>query len=181
MAWWPCYQNSFLNSYQGDFDAFLQYFAENKLDARLVLYQACTDGYLDIVQWLVKEHKVNIHDNNDVAFRWACGNGHIQIAKWLVANHAVDVHSHNEAAFRYACTSRQMQVIAWFEQELNSSMRYFFHNRHPYIINHAPIPDWQHRDVLGCSILYQDDFDEKAIIDKLATIRSVKSARSAKI
>ena len=119
MVWWPCDHNSFLNSYQGDFDEFLQYFAENKPGARLVLYQACTDGYLDIVQWLVEERKVNIHDNNDVALRWACGNGHIQIAKWLVDDIGMNIHAEDEFIFIDACKNGDIEIAKWLVDVYN--------------------------------------------------------------
>ena len=143
--------------------------------------KACSHDQLEIAKWLAEEHAVDVNVNSKITFQNACFGGYLEIAKWLVEDHAVDVHADNEAAFGYACKYGKKNIISWFEQELGSSMRYFCHNRQAYIINHEPIPGWHHRDVLGCPILYQDDFDETAIIDKLATIRSVKSARSAKI
>ena len=147
----------------------------------LAFQDACGSGHFEIIKWLAKDNAVDVHANNEEGFQNACYGGHHKLAKWLFKNYAVDVHANDEAAFYDVCMYGIKELISWFEQDLSSTMRYFCHNRVPYIINHDPMPYWQHRELLGCSIVYKGEFNERAVTDKLATIRIIKSAYSAKI
>ena len=47
-------------------------------------------GYFKIAKWLVNLSiqknfiPINIHAQNEYAFRWSCEKGYLEIAKWLV-------------------------------------------------------------------------------------------------
>ena len=44
------------------------------------------NGHLQVAQWLYSldtDNPINIHIENEYAFRWACDNGHLQVAQWL--------------------------------------------------------------------------------------------------
>ena len=151
------------------------------IESKIILKNACYNGCLRIAKWIVKDYGVDVHFDDEYLLRNACWKGHLKIAKWLVENHAVDVHANNEAAFHYACRGYYKNVIEWFEQDLGSDMRYICHNGTPYIINHEPIPDWQHCELLGCPIAYRGIFNKRAITSKMKKFRIAKSARSAKI
>ena len=128
-------------------------------------------GYnIEIAKWLVAEYAVDVHADNNAVFQTACDRGCFEIAEWLVAEHAVDIHANNEMAFCTACyrsycessmniseyqqydVTGYEKIIKWFEQELSQDMHYFCHNYRPYIINHAPIPEWQHCMILDCPV-----------------------------
>ena len=46
--------------------------------------EACKFGNLNLAQGLYKTHQIDIHADDEYAFRWSCENGHIEIAKWLL-------------------------------------------------------------------------------------------------
>jgi hypothetical protein len=43
--------------------------------------EACKSGQLEEAKQLVQDHQVDVHANNELAFRYACENRHIDIAK----------------------------------------------------------------------------------------------------
>ena len=53
--------------------------------------------------------RVDIHVDNEYAFRWACDNGHIEIVKLLLSDEVtnkfgkVNIHVDNEYTFYWAC------------------------------------------------------------------------------
>ena len=53
--------------------------------------------------------RVDIHADNECAFRWACYNGHIEIVRLLLSDEVtnkfgkIDIHANNEYAFHWAC------------------------------------------------------------------------------
>jgi diacylglycerol kinase len=60
-------------------------------------------GHLEIAKWLYSLGGVDIHAENEDAFRNACLNGYLEIAKWLYSFGGVDIHAKNEYAFRITC------------------------------------------------------------------------------
>ena len=145
-----------------------------RISHNMICIQAvCWNGLEDIAELLLTNCLKKDGQDIKLAFRKAIRNNHVLVAKWLVAK--------NEAIFLHACANNRKNIVAWFEQDFASNSRYFYHKHQPYIINHAPIPGWRHRKLLGCPIAYRGKFDEKAVLAKIATIHSFKSARSAKI
>ena len=57
---------------------------------------------------------INVHADNDSAFRVACEGGHLETAKWLVGSCGpVDVHAYNDNAFRVACGRGHLETARW--------------------------------------------------------------------
>ena len=64
---------------------------------------SCRNGHINIAQWLyelsIKNNQpINIHVNNEEAFRLSCTNGHINVAQWLYElsiqnNQPIDIHA----------------------------------------------------------------------------------------
>ena len=63
---------------------------------------SCLNGHIEIAKWLYSFGGVNIHANNDDAFRWSCDNGNIEIAKWLYSLGGVNIHANNDYVFKYS-------------------------------------------------------------------------------
>ena len=46
---------------------------------------ACRRGNMAVCNYLInKFNDIDIHEDDDAAFRYSCENGHLEIAKWLV-------------------------------------------------------------------------------------------------
>ena len=47
------------------------------------------NGHLEVAKFLISlengHGKINIHAENEYAFRWACQNGHLEVAKFLLS------------------------------------------------------------------------------------------------
>jgi len=56
---------------------------------------------------------VNIHANDESAFRWSCGNGHMDVAKWLVSLGGVNINVFDGIAFQLSCKNGHLDVAKW--------------------------------------------------------------------
>ena len=68
---------------------------------------------MDVAKWLISLGSVNIHANDEYAFRESCRNGHMDVAKWLISLGGVNIHANNEYAFRGACGNGHMDIAKW--------------------------------------------------------------------
>ncbi len=140
---------------------------------------ACGNGQIEIAKWLVRNHPVNVHLNDEWAFKSACRNGHIEIAKWLLYDYQVDVRANNNTPFKWACEGKATKIIEWFVNEYKYSQSpYYYHNQTAYILNQEPLKEWKSCIILGYSVAYRGELDEPAVIAYMATLKRPKSARS---
>ncbi len=109
---------------------------------------ACKNGHIEIAKWLVHDHLVNVHEDNEFAFGWACNYRQDKIINWFVEK------------YRY------------------NQSPYYYRNKTAYILNHEPLKNWQSCTILECPIIYYGELDEQAVIAFMATLRRPKSARS---
>ena len=62
---------------------------------------------------------INIHANNEDAFRLSCENGHTETAKWLwglsmsEGNTPINIHANDEDAFRLSCENGHTETAKW--------------------------------------------------------------------
>jgi hypothetical protein len=56
---------------------------------------------------------VNVHADNDFAFRFACENGHLETARWVYTLGGVNVHACDDLAFRHACMCGHLETAKW--------------------------------------------------------------------
>jgi len=56
---------------------------------------------------------VNIHTDNDYAFRLSCAHMHKEIAEWLVSLGGVNIHAKDDYAFRYCCERGYLEIAKW--------------------------------------------------------------------
>jgi len=71
-----------------------------------------------VAQWLLTVFRVDIHADDEQAFRAACMNGHLAIAQWLwdLSNATIDIHAYDDNAFRMACEYGFVDVAQWLWQ-----------------------------------------------------------------
>jgi hypothetical protein len=55
---------------------------------------------------------VDVHADDNGAFRAACRNGHLETVKWLVGLGGVDVHADNDYPLG-ACRNGKLEVVRW--------------------------------------------------------------------
>jgi hypothetical protein len=72
----------------------------------------CEKGYIYMAKWIHRLGGVNIHDNDDRAFRRSCEFDHLEIAKWLYSIGA-NIHAHNDRAFRRSCRYGNYEMAKW--------------------------------------------------------------------
>ena len=77
--------------------------------------KACYYGYINIVKYLYKKYQLNIHENDEMAFRSSCINGQKNIAEWLYnlsKNDKVKINI-NKDIFRNVCINGHKDVAQW--------------------------------------------------------------------
>ncbi len=75
-----------------------------------VLLEACKNGDLEMVRYVLTSPELtihaDIHADKDYAFQWACHNGHLEVVKYLLTSHELTDHAiiqtDNYLAFRCA-------------------------------------------------------------------------------
>ena len=77
-----------------------------KFDAFIL---SCKNGHLEIAQRL-QLLGVDIHEEEDIAFRESCDYGHINVVKWLYFNGNVNVRVYNDEAFKNSCNMNRIEV-----------------------------------------------------------------------
>jgi hypothetical protein len=98
----------------------------------------------------VYDHHVDVHLDNELAFRFACDQKQTEIIEWFI----------NE--YRYTPSS------------------YYYYNLTGYILNHKPLDHWKSCIILDCPIIYYGKLNKPAITAYMETLRIPKSARSRK-
>lgn len=75
---------------------------------------ACCNGYFNIVKYYITNHphKIDIHHNNDIAFRRSCTNDNLDIAKYLLySDNKIDIHIMDELVFRRCCAKGLLGMV----------------------------------------------------------------------
>ncbi len=81
---------------------------------------SCQTNNILISQYLIKKYpNINIHADNDHAFKLSCANGHLNMARWLLWQSQqngftlVNIHAENDFAFRWSCRNGHLMVAQW--------------------------------------------------------------------
>lgn len=78
--------------------------------------KACQYNYPHAAKYLLEKYtdKINIHIENEYAFRWSCSNDHLEIAKWLYSlDHKINIHVYCDEAFKQSCKNGRVKVALW--------------------------------------------------------------------
>ena len=68
---------------------------------------------------IITTNKIDIHADDEYAFRCSCQNGHLEVANWLIELSRsdgftlIDIHADVESAFRWSCRSGHLDVAKW--------------------------------------------------------------------
>jgi hypothetical protein len=86
--------------------------------------------------WEISKVSIDIHADNEYAFRLSCGYGNIEVAKWLweISNKSIDIHAENEYAFIWSCVNGHLDVAKWLWEISNCSIK--FHKIKPQLKRH---------------------------------------------
>jgi len=88
-------------------------------------FTAVKYGYLNFVKKMV-ESGIDIHFDNEYAFRLSAKRGHIDVVKYLVEQGS-DIHAQDEYAFRYASKNGHIDVVKFlFEKGANIYIHDYF-------------------------------------------------------
>jgi hypothetical protein len=138
----------------------------------------CLKGeFQEAKQYLIEHPYINIHADDDYAFRSCCHNGHLEIAQWLWSlDENIDIHKKEEDAFRLSCANGHLEVAKWLyslnqDININSISDYAFrmscYNRHlkiaiwlcslceKYYVKH------KNGKFINCKILTENELEEK--------------------
>src|ERR1700722_16586965 len=67
-----------------EMNIFDNYHKEFLLKAKKGFIWNCSNGHINIAQWLYGLGGINIHANDEHAFVTSCREGHINVAQWLL-------------------------------------------------------------------------------------------------
>lgn len=89
---------------------------------------ACENGHLEIAKLLHRNlPNINVHADNEYAFRYACINGHLETAQWLLQHFpTIDYRILDDWAFCVSSWNGHIEVVKWLfdltqKPEVNST------------------------------------------------------------
>ena len=99
----------------------------NKKKLNDQFFDACRDGHLEVVKYLLtspelKKH-ADIHAKDDLGFIWACRYGRLEVVKYLLTSaelteHA-DIHAKDDWGFIWACENGHLEVVKCLIIDMN--------------------------------------------------------------
>ena len=74
---------------------------------------ACENGHLEIVKYLLTSPELtehaNIHAENDSGFSWACDQGHLEVVKYLIIDMNIDKTTYIEKYLNEKTDNKNVQ------------------------------------------------------------------------
>ena len=87
--------------------------------------KTCQNKYISYAKSLIRRFniKINIHTDDEDAFRWICYNGDLEMAKWLIdlgenGHEKINIHIFsifftNDNPFLWACYNDHLEMAKW--------------------------------------------------------------------
>lgn len=99
---------------------------KNKLKAKALaergFIDSCLCGHKNIAEWLLQNAPdLDIHAEDDAAFRLACVNGFLPIALWLYNLGNVNIHSRDDIIFKKTLLSGKIEIVKFIYSLSESS------------------------------------------------------------
>jgi len=99
---------------------------KNKLKAKALaergFIDSCLCGHKNIAEWFVQNAPdLDIHAEDDAAFRLACVNGFLPIALWLYNLGNVNIHSRDDIIFKKTLLSGKIEIVKFIYSLSESS------------------------------------------------------------
>ena len=99
----------------------------NKEQLNKQFINACRDGRLEIVKYLLTSAELtehaNIHAKDDLGFIWACIKGPLEVVQYLITSDEltehVDIHARNDFGFIWACENGHLEVVKCLIIDMN--------------------------------------------------------------
>ena len=94
-------------------------------DKKFLFMETCRMGFKFFAKYLLLKHKINIHMDNEGAFRLSCANGHTEIAKYLIeienqpSHQQINIHADDEYAFRWSCENGHIETVKYLIELAN--------------------------------------------------------------
>ena len=121
-----------------------------------IFLKTCKMGFLEYANYLVNEHNIDIHAENNYAFRQSCLKGHLKLAQWLIQlgesddYTKIDIHAENNYAFRQSCLKGHLKLAQWLVElgESNGYTKIDIHAENNYafrqscLIRHYELAQW---------------------------------------
>ena len=110
------------------------------LDAKTGLEYCITNGNLAACQLINKTEIIDIHADNEWAFRLSCSCGHLEIMRWLYQlstkhdSYPINIHVEDEWAFCASCSDNLINA-QWLYQlsiEMNSPIDIHINDETPF-------------------------------------------------
>jgi len=118
-------------------------------------YQLCVSD-LEKAKIMHSQGEIDIHAQDDRAFRWSCVSGQLEVAQWLHSRGA-NIHAKDNFAFRWSCEHGQLGVARWLHLQganIHAEDDYAF--RWSCLNGHLGVARWLH--LWGADIHAEDNF-----------------------
>ena len=100
----------------GHLDVSKWLYSFNIVNPDIILFKfICNMGNLDILKWLYSIVNLDIHDNEEEAFRLGCRSNNLELVKWLYSLGDIDFKASNNEAFCYSCKNNMIDIALWLK------------------------------------------------------------------
>ncbi len=74
--------------------------------------------YINRLQWMMTlpNNNIDIHHNNEEAFRYLCDYAPIEVVKWLYDFGGIDIRAEDDYGFKIACENSKIELAIWLTE-----------------------------------------------------------------